>query len=126
MSEVRGVDRLMTNLSRLARVLPDEAAKALYAEALVIRTESMRRTPVDTGTLRSTHVVSEPTRSGNTIEVRIGVGGPAAPYALYVHENVHARHGSGQAKFLESALLEAIPSLARRIAARVQVSRAVR
>lgn len=123
MSEVGGTQALTLRLERLARDFPDEVARALYAEAQEIRTVSMRRTPVDTGTLRASHMVSEPTIQGNTIEVRIGVGGPAAPYALYVHENLSARHGVGQAKFLESAVLEAMPTLARRIAARIAVER---
>ena len=103
--------------------MPDEAARALYAEANEIRTVSMRRTPVEFGTLRSSHVVTEPEITDAYVEVRIGVGGPAAPYALYVHENLSARHKNGQAKFLESALLEAMPTLARRIAARIAVER---
>lgn len=123
MSEVTGAQALVARLDRLSRALPDEAARALYAEAQAIRITSMRRTPVDTGTLRASHIVTEPEISGNTVEVTIGVGGPAAPYALYVHENVTARHVTGQAKFLESAVLEALPTLARRIAARIAVER---
>ena len=60
------------------------------------------------------------------IEVKIEVGGPSAPYALIVHEDLKARHGvehgfqGGQAKFLESAVLEAVPTLASRIAIRLR------
>ena len=118
MIEIRGGEAMARRLNQLARDIPRVVAGALYAEAHELRTVSMRRTPVDTGALRASHVVSPPTYEGRTIEVRIGVGGVAAPYAVYVHENLSANHPVGQAKFLESAVLEAIPSLARKVAAR--------
>jgi hypothetical protein len=121
-SQVQGVTQVVARLGEEALRHRERAARALYAVAHEIRTESMRRTPVDTGALRSTHMVTEPEWSGNVVEVSIGVGGPAAPYAIYVHENLTARHTVGQAKFLESALLEALPSLARRVAARMAVA----
>lgn len=43
-------------------------------------------------------------------------GGPAAPYALYVHEDMEAWHDNGQARFLAHPLEESAPSMAARIA----------
>jgi hypothetical protein len=43
-------------------------------------------------------------------------------YAVYVHENLQAHHPVGQAKFLESAMTEAAPTLAERVAARVKAA----
>lgn len=101
-------------------------AKALYAEALLIMGVSADRTPEDIGTLKGSHVTTQPQVKGRDIEVKIEVGGPSAPYALIVHEDLKARHGvehgfqGGQAKFLESAVLEAVPTLASRIAIRLR------
>jgi hypothetical protein len=35
--------------------------------------------------------------------VVVGFGGPAAPYALVVHERTDLNHPEGEAKFLENA-----------------------
>jgi len=54
--------------------------------------------PVDEGTLMSTGHVQTPRREGNKVKVTIGYGGPAAPYASFVHEidaNYH-RPNSGK------------------------------
>ena len=52
---------------------------------------------------------------GSAIVSHGGFGGPAAPYAVFVHEDLSARHATGAAKFYESALLEAIPTLEGRL-----------
>lgn len=118
-----GVDELQKNLTRLAQAMPQEAAAALYAEAQVEKTESMRRTPVLHGALRGSHHVTQPVIAGRDISVTIQVGGVAAPYAIFVHENLEALHRVGQAKFLESTLLESAPYLAQRVANRINLER---
>lgn len=42
--------------------------------------------PVDTGNLMSTGITETPRRDGNKVVVVLGYGGPAAPYAAFVHE----------------------------------------
>ena len=56
----------------------------------------------------------------------MGFGGPAAGYAIYVHEDLGAFHPVGDAKFMESVLNESRPFLAKRIAARVDLTEATR
>lgn len=82
---------------------------ATYKRGESIMTASRRLVPVDTGALRSTGTVSLPkiTARGG-VEVTLSYGGPAAPYARLVHEDLEAYHPSGQAKYLE------IPFLAER------------
>jgi len=96
-------------------------ANSLYVECELIKTVSMKRTPVDTGVLRASHEVQKPKVEGGDISCSIAVGGPAAPYAIYVHENLMAHHPVGQAKFLESAINDAKPGLAERVMSRVNV-----
>jgi hypothetical protein len=113
-------------LATAVREFPREAARALYEEAQVEAKESMKRTPVLTGALRASHEVSKPEVGGREIRVTISVGGPAAPYALFVHENLDAYHPVGQAKFLESTLNESRPYMAERVARRIDLNRATR
>lgn len=116
-----GLDKVAANLGAIAKRLPQEAGRALYEEAQIESTESQRRTPVDTGALRGSHEVSSPMIERHDISVTISVGGVAAPYAVIVHENLEAHHDVGQAKFLESVILESKGLLARRIAARIDL-----
>ena len=115
-----GAQQIVARLQRIAARVPNVVERALKEELEIERTESMRRTPVDTGALRASHRVTTES-SGRDISGTIAVGGPAAPYAVEVHENLHALHTVGQAKFLESTIDEARPHLARRIATRIDL-----
>lgn len=95
-------------------------AAALYAEALDIQKASMRRTPVLTGALRASHEVTRPEVSRTEASVKILVGGPAAPYAVPVHERLDLKHRVGEAKFLERSVLEATAGFEERLAARLR------
>lgn len=121
--DLKGAEQIKARLARLAAQVPNEVARALYEEARVEQVESMRRTPVDTGALRASHNTTKPEIDGRDISVSIEVGGPAAPYAIHVHENLEADHPVGQAKFLESTLNESRPFLAARIAKRIELNR---
>ena len=110
----------MRNLEKLERKNPERVAAALYQEGLDLMAESMRRTPVETGTLQKTHHTSEPVQRGPFVEVAITAGGPKAPYAVAVHERTEVFHNPGQAKFLESTILEDAPYFLKRIGARLK------
>lgn len=69
-------------------------------------TEAKERTPVDTGTLRGSGYVDLPQDQGDRITQTFGFGGAASDYALIVHERLDVNHPTGQAKFLESVVLE--------------------
>jgi hypothetical protein len=112
---------MLSKISAVKKSLPLQVAKALYIEAQIEATESKKRTPVDTGNLRASTYVTEPIIDGDHISVSIVVGGVAAPYAVYVHENLEAFHEVGEAKFLESTLLESRQFIAARVAKRVSL-----
>lgn len=122
-----GADKVRERLVSLVRQFPDICLDALREEAEIEKTESMRRTPVDTGALRSSHLVMLYKRS-DELGARIGVGGTAAPYALIVHEDEEVFHKVGQAKFLESTIMESKRYMAQRLANRIKMKlpRAVR
>lgn len=119
--EIRGLEQLVRNLQGLALSVDELARDALREEAEIEMTEARARTPVDTGALRASGVVRPPeTAVDGVAEVKLVFGGPAAPYAVYVHEDMEAFHKVGQAKFLESTVLESAPYMAQRVAAAVR------
>ena len=103
-----GLDVIQQRLDALghADTLARRVASKQTQEGERIMVVAKLRTPVRHGVLRSTGHVEIPVVAGNTIETTLGFGGPAAGYAIYVHENLTARHRVGQAKFLESAFNE--------------------
>jgi len=124
--ELKGYEKMQRQLTALMKGMTNEAAAALFVEAQIERTESMKRTPVDVGNLKASHLVRPPViRNTVDVSVTIGVGGPAAPYAIFVHEDLNVDHTSGQAKFLESTLKESAPYIAKRVARRIDLRRAL-
>ena len=94
--EVRGIDKVLNNIKNLTGDIQHELAAALYQEAQELITEAKQEVPVDLGTLRASGYVEPPITEGTKITVQCGFGGPAAPYALYVHEGTGPAVGHGQ------------------------------
>lgn len=122
-SSMSGGDAMRAKLKRIAERFPDEVARALYMETQVEATEVKKRTPVDEGTLRASVHVIGPVREGRKIYTLIAAGGPSAPYAIFVHEDLAAFHKVGEAKFIESVILESRPYLAARVAKRIELNK---
>lgn len=80
-----------------------QLAGALYRRSSAILAVSQRLVPVDTGALRGTGHVTAPKVDSKSATVEVVYGGPAAPYARIVHEDLNAHHTVGQAKYLETA-----------------------
>jgi hypothetical protein len=122
-------DKVRKNLKSVKEKIPNEIARALYIELEIGSKEVKRRTPVDEGELRASIHVQGPfivyLKGRRVIYGNVVAGGPSAPYAIYVHEDLDAQHKVGQAKFLESWLLESRPNMAARVARRVQINRAL-
>lgn len=84
--EIEGNKALIANLKRVGLEAPKALAAAMMQEAEQIMTEAKVLVPVDLGNLRATGHVAPPVIEGTTVTVALGFGGPAAPYAVYVHE----------------------------------------
>jgi len=115
LAKMVGDKRLMENLRRLVKESPKIVAAALYQAAVKIQKESMKKTPVATNALRSSHETEKPKITGDKIQTKIKVGGPSAEYAVHVHYRP-AQHTVGEDRFLEKALNEAKNTLAKDIA----------
>lgn len=105
------LDKTIAALSMLDGQAKPALARALFRHAEKVATRSKDTfVPVDKGTLRSTIHTELPKTEGEMISVGIAAGGPAAPYARLVHENLNPRirwrkPGSGP-KYLEKPFLE--------------------
>ena len=103
---------LFNKLNDLQASVPTALDKALYREAQAIFRESQRLVPVDKGFLKASGVVE----SGDGMAF-VGYGGPAASYALIVHEDPEARHKKGKTyKYLEIPFTAALEGFPERIA----------
>ena len=111
-------DAIAAKLARIAAEAPQALGAELYREAQDVIANALPITPILTGALRRSGHADEPEVTGSGVSVTLGFGGDAAPYAVYVHENLTARHAPPtQAKFLEDPLNAAVPGMADRIAA---------
>jgi hypothetical protein len=107
-------------LAKVGDRAKEALGKQLYLEAEGIMAQSKELVPVDTGALRSTGIVSPPVIEGDLVSVELGYGGPAAPYAVIVHENLEAHHPHGMAKYLEVPFDAAKRGMLDRVAAGIR------
>jgi hypothetical protein len=99
---------------------PLAVAQAIYEEANLIFARSQVLVPVDTGVLRGSGGVSAPQKGTTGYFVDIFYGGPAASYALYVHEIIGNYHKPPtQAKYLEQPFMEALPQIQNNLSRRI-------
>lgn len=114
--KVIGVPNVFRELETRAKRLNKKVEKAITDEGNTVLLEAMDQCPVETGTLRRSGTVENPKVKSGDVSVEIGFN---TDYALYVHENVNARHEQGKAKFLEDPVNAAAPGLPGRVAARL-------
>src|SRR6478609_5753083 len=89
------------DLSKLDIDIAAVTPQAVAAAGEHIRGVSVSRTPVETGRLAGSAAVHLDHQDGDAT-ASITYDGP---YARYQHERLDLRHETGQAKFLESALI---------------------
>lgn len=99
---IRGLDQAIAAARAFGRKAAHEMGGAMYREmeAVMADAKDKDEVPVDLGTLRSTGHVQPPRNESGGIVVRAGFGGPAAGYALKVHEDLDVRHTTGKARYL--------------------------
>jgi hypothetical protein len=104
--DITGVERVQRAIGKASTRLAPKVADGLRQCAEVILRKSRQYVPVDTGELKKSGRV-ETTGQGLGAESKVLYGGPDAPYALYVHEDLTKFHAPPtQAKFLERAARE--------------------
>lgn len=112
-----GADKLANLYGRAtASGTVNELKQAIHGTAQEVLAESQKIVPVDLGTLKASGQVKEPKVSADRISVEITYGGAASKYALFVHEDMKARHRDGKtAKYLEIPAVAARASFIRGI-----------
>lgn len=96
----------LPGLQRALRDRPETVRRAVgrglsQAGEEVMADSKANYVPVRSGALRATGRVEAPATDGTWIRVALGYGGPAAPYALWVHEGTRRMRGR---KYLERPL----------------------
>lgn len=106
-----GDKELRAKIAALGAGATKAVRAVLYRKAEEISGKAKQAVPVDTGALRSTIHVEGPKGSEGHISVSVVAGGPAAPYAEPVHEDLGKFHPNGTAKYIERPFLEVLPSV---------------
>jgi len=120
---LKGTAEMKQNLKKLGVRAEHVLGQALYEEGERIMGESKLVVPVDTGTLKSSGHVTLPQKVGRFVRVVLSYGGAAAPYAIYVHENLTARHKPPtRNKYLEEPFKKAWAGMAERIGRRIRAA----
>ena len=103
MLRVTGMREVLKNLSNSQSTTEEGIHNGIIAAGLYVQRMSQKIVPVDFGNLKNSSFTRH---VGKGAWTRMYVG-YTADYALYVHENLEARHKKGQtAKFLERPLRE--------------------
>ncbi len=95
--QVIGLRETLATLDKLGSRAPQAAGRLIknFADTQVVKPAKEDYVPVDTGNLKSSIRASEPVVQGTSVSVTVSAGGPAAPYALSVHENPRAGKTGG-------------------------------
>lgn len=112
---------MSAKLAAAAAQAPLKYGRGLYLVAEDWMSKIKPRTPVEFGNLRASEHVSEVEIDGNVMAVNLDAGGPSASYAIIVHEDLDNNHPVGQAKFIESVVMEEGPFMMQQVASFVQL-----
>ena len=125
MAARKASNTLGPSLTRMAAKYPGIVGLALRMETEIEAAEAKRRVPVDLGALKSSIHATGPTWKGRSVQCAIVAGGPAAGYAVIVHEDLEAFHKVGQAKYIESVINESKAHIGARVAKRAQLGKVI-
>lgn len=103
LTKIDGVKDVIENMRKAKKEKIKGLVVGLKRGGLFLQRESQKVVPVDTGKLRASAYTRAEGLGLQTV-VRVGY---TAEYAIYVHENLNARHKPGKiAKFLEKPARE--------------------
>jgi len=105
MIRVTGVNKILSRLRAVTAAKAVNVGTRLKKAGLYVQRESQKIVPVDTAALKNTaRTDSKGTGSNTDVIVHYGAG---VEYAVYVHEDMNAKHKQGKrAKYLEAIIRE--------------------
>ena len=114
---VSGLDEASKHLTRFLRTVETVPTQILLEEAPRIEETAKMRTPEKTGKLKeSVKVMVSRDKRRPGLYAQASAFNRGYDYALIQHENLSYNHpNGGQAKFLESAFVEGVERIERRI-----------
>jgi len=102
--KIKGMDKVLKKLSKSKAVTAAGVERGLKQAGLFLQAHSQRICPIDTGNLRGSAFTRNAGGRGFKADIVVGY---TANYAVYVHENLQARHKPPtQAKYLEQPARE--------------------
>lgn len=103
--KITGINKVIANMKIASSLSVSRIAINLKKAGLFIQRESQKIVPVDLNNLKPSARTDSKGQGSNTdVIVHYGAG---ADYAVFVHEDLDARHKPGKrAKFLESVIKE--------------------
>lgn len=120
--KIKGIKSLNRKIGSIKNdVGPKAYASSLIKILLSVEAEMIPRTPIATGKLRRSG-------TGNATITKVGVNGAkgmvfyTANYAVFVHERTELRHNTGEAKFLQNAILAVAPTINSKLASSIKTS----
>ena len=103
---ITGVNKVINNLRIANASMALKIGGNLKSAGLFVQRESQKIVPVDTTNLKGTAKTQNVGGDGLGTDIVVHYG-DEADYAVYVHENLDAKHKPGKrAKFLESVIRE--------------------
>lgn len=115
---IKGIDNAIKQLNRFKHTLEVVPDQILREEAPKIQRAAKIRTPKKTGKLRkSVRVRVGANQYGSYLTARASALNKSEDfnYAYIQHENLKYRHETGKAKYLESAFVEGVDEIIRRL-----------
>ena len=108
---LKGFDKLKRQMHSASAFLDKEMKKGLADSISMVETESARRTPVDTGLLRSSIGGA---RGWKWVRGWVASVGTNVRYAIFVHEG-RGRHNVGERKVMEKGAKASTKFIQRRM-----------
>lgn len=102
MAKIKGLNKLNSNLNNVTKHALVSSDASMRKSLLLIKNNAQKRTPVDTGLLRSSASIKIDYKGARGV---IGYVYYTPNYALYVHEILTTFHPVGEAKFLWNAAM---------------------
>lgn len=115
---VKGEEEVLKNLNRFILATKGRTQQGILRALKFIEPIAVEKTPVDTGALQNSFYTRLLVFRG---KFPAGEIGNTSEYAIFVHEDLEARHLNGEAKFLSNAILSNTRTILDIIASHIRV-----
>jgi len=122
---ISGTLDMLKKIQKINAYSPSEFGRALAKETDIEVLECKRQSPVESHDMQREIHREGPFIEGRRIWCEIQTGEKSIDYALKQHEDLDLFHSVGNAKFIEGPIKESAPSMGKRVAARIDLNKAL-